>query len=181
QCVAELGFTEPLAYVACLLSAGNAPAIARPITSANLPEGCSLEEFLLTNFDVPVFDFGLDQTGLNLGKIDRVTDWPRGVRYSLGAVARFLVRCVDRGDALRGDLPEFIVINANHHLFRRFTDQFLLATDTPFATHVRKGRRQGGDDRLYHSAKYKYIEDDMRSFFGYDTEDDSICPGALGD
>jgi len=47
RCVAELGFTEPLAYVACLLSAGDAPAIARPITSANLAEGCSLEEFLI--------------------------------------------------------------------------------------------------------------------------------------
>src|ERR1035437_8193852 len=181
QCVAELGFIKPLHYVADMLTAGDAPAIAKPITSANLPPGCSLEEFLLTNFEVPLFDLGLDQTGLNLGKIDRVTDWPRDLRYSLGAVARFLVRCVDRGDALRGDLPEFMVINANHHIFRRFTDQFLLATDTPFATHVRKGRPRVGDDRLYHSAKYKYIEDDMRSFFGYDTEDDSICPVALGD
>jgi hypothetical protein len=96
-------------------------------------------------------------------------------------VARFLVRSVDRGDALRGDLPEFIVINANHHIFRRFTDQFLLATDTPFATHVRKGRPRVGDDRLYRSAKWKYIEDDMRSFFGYDTEDHSIPPIAVGD
>jgi hypothetical protein len=181
RCVAELGFTKPMHYVADLLSAGVAPAIAKPITSANLPPGCSLEEFLLTNFDVPIFDMGLDQTGLNLGKIDRVTDWPRDLRYSLGAVARFLVRCVDRADALRGDLPEFVVINANHHIFRRFTDQFLLATDTPFATHVRKGRPRVGDDRLYLSAKWKYIENDMRSFFGYDTEDDSICPVALGD
>jgi hypothetical protein len=181
QCVAELGFVKPLYYVADLLTAGDAPAIARPIASTNLPPGCSLEEFLLTNFDVPIFDFGLDQTGLNLGKIDRVTDWPRDLRYSLGAVARFLVRCVDRGDALRGDLPEFMVINANHHIFRRFTDQFLLATDTPFATHVRKGRPRVGDDRLYRSAKWKYIEDDMRSFFGYDTGDHSICPVALGD
>jgi hypothetical protein len=181
RCVAELGFTKPLHYVADLLAAGPAPAIAKPITSANLPPGCSLEEFLLTNFEVPLFDLGLDQTGLNLGKIDRVTDWPRDLRYSLGAVARFLVRCVDRADALRGDLPEFIVINANHHIFRRFTDQFLLATDTPFATHVRKGRPRVGDDRLYLSAKWKYIEDDMRSFFGYDAEDDSIFPVALGD
>jgi len=181
RCIAELGFTKPLHYVADLLTAGDAPAIAKPITSANLPPGCSLEEFLLTNFEAPLFDFGLDQTGLNLGKIDRVTDWPRDLRYSLGAVARFLVSCVDRGDALRGDLPEFIVINANHHLFRRFTDQFLLASDTPFATHVRKGRPRVGDDRLYRSAKCKYIEDDMRSFFGYDTGDDSILPIAAGD
>jgi hypothetical protein len=181
RCVAELGFTKPLYYVADLLSAGPAPATAKPITSANLPPGCSLEEFLLTNFDVPIFDLGLDQTGLSLGKIDRVTDWPRGLRYSLGAVARFLVRCVDRSDALRGDIPEFFVINANHHTFRRFTDQFLLASDTPFATHVRKGRPRTGDDRLYRSAKWKYIEDDMRSFFGYDTGDDSVLPVALGD
>ena len=181
QCVAELGFTKPLHYVADLLTAGDAPPIAKPITSANLPPGCSLEEFLLTSFDVPLFDFGLDQTGLNLGRIDRVTDWPRDLRYSLGAMARFLVRCVDRGDALRGDLPEFIVINANHHVFRRFTDQFLLATDTPFATHVRKGRPRVGDDRLYLSHKWKNTEDAMRSFFGYDAEDHSVPPIAVGD
>jgi acyl dehydratase len=181
QCVAELGFTEPLAYVACLLSAGDAPAIARPITSANLPKGCSLEEFLLTNFDAPVFDFGLDQTGLNLGKVERVTDWPRDLRHSLGTVARFLERCVERSDALRGPTPEFIVINANHHLFRRYTDQFLLASDTPFATHVRKGRPRVGDDRLYGSAKWQYTEDGMRSFFGYDNEDYSVQPVTAGD
>jgi hypothetical protein len=181
RCVAELGFIKPLHYVADLLSAGPAPAIAKPITSANLPAGCSLEELLLTNFEVPLFDFGLDQTGLNLGKIDRVTDWPRDLRYSLGAVARFLARCVERSAALRTDIPEFVVINANHHIFRRFTDQFLLASDTPFATHVRKGRPRVGDDRLYRSAKWKYTEDDMRSFFGYDTEDYSVSPIAVGD
>jgi len=37
QCVAELGFTKPLHYVADLLSSGDAPAIAKPITAANLP------------------------------------------------------------------------------------------------------------------------------------------------
>ena len=92
RCVAELGFTKPLHYVADLLTAADAPAIAKPITSANLPPGCSLEEFLLTNFDVPLFDLGLDQTGLNLGRVDRVTDWPRDLRYSLGAVARLARR-----------------------------------------------------------------------------------------
>jgi len=141
RCIAELGFTNPLHYVADLLTAGDAPAIAQPITSANLPPGCSLEEFLLTNFDVPLFDLGLDQTGLNLGKIDRVTDWPRDLRYSLGAVARFLVRCVDRGDALRGDLPEFIVITpitTSSGVHRPVSAGY----DTPFATHVRKGRRE---------------------------------------
>ena len=181
QCIAELGFAKPLRYVADLLSAGPPPAMAEAITSASLPEGCSLEEFLLTNFDVPIFDLGLDQSGLSLGRIERVTDWPRDLRYSLGAVARFLVRCVERSDALRGDLPEFHVINANHHTFRRFTDQFLLASDTPFATHVRKGRPRVGDERLYRSAKWRYTEDDMRSFFGYDTEDDSVPPVAAGD
>ena len=164
QCVAELGFTEPMHYVADLLAAGAAPAIAVPITSTSLPEG----------FDVPLFDFGLDQAGR---KIERVTDWPRDLRYSLGAVARLLVRCVERS----GGIAEFIVINANHHIFRRFTDQFLLASDTPFATHVRKGRPRAGDDRLYRSAKWKYIEDDMRSFFGYDAEDHGVPPIAVGD
>ncbi|MGA2198157.1 MAG: hypothetical protein ABSH40_23020, partial [Bryobacteraceae bacterium] len=181
QCVAELRFAKPLHYVADLLSAGPAPAIAKAITAANLPEGCSLEEFLLTNFDVPLFDFGLDQTGLNLGKIDRVTDWPRDLRYSLGAVARFLERCAERSDALPSPIPDFLVINANHHTFRRFTDQFLLASDTPFATHVRKGRPRLGEERLYRSHNWKCTEDAMRSFFGYDAADDSIFPIAMGD
>jgi len=101
----------------------------------------------MTDFDVPLFDFGLDQTGLNPGKIDRVTDWPRDLRYSLGAVARFLVRCVDRGDALRGDLPEFIVINANT------TSSGVSPTSSCWLPIRRsppcsKGRPRVGDDRL---------------------------------
>ena len=181
RCLAGLGFASPLHYVAELLSAGTAPVDARPIRSGDVPDGSSLHDFLLTNYDLLIFDFGLDQTGLNLGTVGRVTDWPRGLRYSLGAVARFLVRCVNRSDALRSRIPEFIVINANHHIFRHFTDQFLLASDTPFATHVRKGRPRVGDDRLYHSHKWKYTEDAMRSFFGYDTEDHSVPSIAAGD
>jgi hypothetical protein len=181
RCVAELGFANAVDYVAELLSAGTAPADARPITPGDVPDGNSLHDFLLTKYDLLIFDFGLDQTGLNLGQVDRVTDWPRDLRYSLGAVARFLVRCVDRGDALHGRIPEFIVINANHYIFRRFTDQFLLASDTPFATHVRKGRPRVGEDRLYRSHNWKNTEDAMRSFFGYDTEDQSVPPIAVGD
>jgi len=106
----------------------------------------------LTNFEVPLFDLGLDQTGLNLGKIDRVTDCRR-FRYSLEQWARFLVEMRRPRDALRGDLREFVVINANPHVFRPLHRPFLLATDTPSATHVRKrpaasGRRPSLTSRL---------------------------------
>jgi len=78
-----------------------------------------------------------------------VTDWPRDLRHSLGTVAGFLRGASSGSGCSPGPTPEFIVINANHHLFRRYTDQFLLASDTPFATHVRKGRPRVGDERLY--------------------------------
>ena len=181
KCVAELGFANAFDHVAELLSAGTAPADTRPIRPGDVPDGSSLYDFLLTNYDLLIFDFGLDRTGLNLGKVDRVTDWPRGLRHSLGAVARCLERCAERSNALQGRLPDFILINANHHLFRQFAGQFLLASETPFATHIRKGRPRVGEERLYRSHHWKYAEDGMRSFFGYDVEDDSIFPIAVGD
>jgi hypothetical protein len=181
RCVAELGFANALHHVGELLSAGAAPVDARPIRPGDVPDGNSLHDFLLTNYALLIFDFGLDQTGLNLGNVERVTDWPRGLRYSLGAVARCLERCAERSDALQGRIPDFIVINANHHLFRQFAGQFLLASETPFATHVRKGRPRLGEERLYRSHNWKYTEDAMRSFFGYDAADDSIPPMAMGD
>ena len=181
RCVAELGFAHALDYVPQLLSAGTAPLDARPIRPGDVPDGPSLHDFLLTNYDLLIFDFGLDQTGLNLGTVERVTDWPRGLRYSLGAVARCLERCAELSHAPRGRTPDFIVINANHHLFRQFVGQFLLASETPFATHVRKGRPRVREERLYRSNRWRDTEDAMRSFFGYDAEDDSVFPIAVGD
>ena len=73
------------------------------------------------------------------------------------------------------------MINANHHIFRSFVNQFLLLTFTPFATHVRKGRPRVGDERRYRSNSWKNTEDDMRAFFGYDLDDDRVPPVAVGE
>ena len=70
--------------------------------------------------------------------------------------------------------PDFLVLNANHHVFQQFVGQFLIATDTPFPTHVRKGRPRAGVSCLYRASAWKYSEDLMRSFFAYEEMDHSL-------
>ena len=185
--IAEMGFRGKLHYVADLLSSGTGPDCAAAIRAANIPDGTSLHDHLLASYDLLIFDFGLDPAGLGLGQIARVTDWPREQRYSLGAVARCLETSATASDALsrQGDhIPDFLVLNANHHIFQQFVGQFLIATDTPFPTHVRKGRARVGEERLYRSANWKYTYDLMCSFFAYDQADQSlpaVSPGGMID
>ncbi|HEY1496638.1 MAG TPA: hypothetical protein VGF49_18920 [Candidatus Solibacter sp.] len=172
RCIAEMGFEAPLEYAADLLTSGAPPENTKALAGGALPET------LLANYDLVIFDFSLDQAGLG-GKIaERVTDWPRDLRYSLGAVARCLEACAERAGAGGTRVPDVMVINANHHTFRNFVNQFLLLTFTPFATHVRKGRPRLGEERRYRSNTWKQTEDEMRSFFGYDV-DGSVPPVAI--
>ncbi len=158
RCIAELGFTHPL-------------------FDADL---ASDPEPLLANYDLLIFDFGLDPEGLQGSAAARVTDWPRELRYRLGDVAKLLEGCAERADSHRDHIPDFVVINANHHIFRQFAGQFLLLSETPYATHVRKGRPRTGEERLYRSHLWKYVEDEMRSFFGYGTWENSVPRITLG-
>ncbi len=179
RCIAEMGFSQPLHYVAELMTAGSAPACAAPIYAAN---GVALHQNLIANYNPIIFDFGLDQTGLNLDQVARVTDWPRDLRYSLGAVARYLEYCSEQSDALqreRGYIPDFLILNANHYIFQRFIRQFMLSTETPYPVRVRKGRPRVGEDRRYRGALWKINEDLMRSFFAYGEDRASItaAPG----
>lgn len=146
--IAELGFTQPLRYGA----AGTAD--------------------LLSGYTLLIFDFGLDPNGLNLSAEPRVSDWPRELRYSLGNTARLLETCVEECQALwesQTQIPEFLVLNAQHHVFKKFVEQFLVTPETPYNTHVRKGWPRVGDERLYRSHAWKNTEECMRSFFGYET------------
>lgn len=152
RCIDELGFTHPL------FNAGVTPA----------------PELLLADYDLLIFDFGLDPDALKLDNVARVTDWPRDLRYRLGDVAKSLEACALLADSHRAHVPDFLVINANHHIFRQFAGQFLLLSETPYATHVRKGRPRIGDERLYRGHTWKYVEDDMRSFFGYGTWENTV-------
>jgi hypothetical protein len=184
RCIAEMGFTQPLHYVAELLSAGGGSPGARPIQAADVPGGVSLAGHLLANYNPLIFDFGLDQTGLNLGTVARVTDWPRELRYSLGAVARCLEDCAQESDALqstRAQIPDFLVLNANHYVFQVFIAQFMLSTETPYPLHVRKGRPRVGEDRRYRGVVWKYNEDSMRAFFAYGEEDRTVPTVVPGD
>jgi len=165
RCIREMKFEHPL---------HNATSHADPTD-------------LIRNYDLLIFDFGLDRTGLNLDKVSRVTDWPRELRHSLGAVAGRLEECATSADAVAKDhaaIADFLVINANHHTFSQFVSQFLVAADTPYPTHVRKGKARVGEERLYRGANWKYTEDLMRSFFAYGEEDHSmatIAPGTVID
>jgi hypothetical protein len=178
RCIAEMGFCRKLHYVAELLST-TGPDSATAIRATDIPNGASLEDDLLASYDLLIFDFGLDPAGLGLGEIARVTDWPREQRYSLGAVARCLEGCALSGPG--SDAPDFLVLNANHHVFQQFAGQFLIATDTPYPTHVRKGRARASGDRLYGSANWKYTRDLLCSFFAYDHDDHSLRTVSAGD
>jgi len=174
RCIAEMGFETPLAYAAALLKSGPAPDGAKPIEAADLARA------LLADHDLLIFDLSLDAASLGGKPVERVTDWPRDLRYSLGAVARSLEACAERAGAGGTRVPDVLAINANHHTFRNFVNQFLLLTFTPFATHVRKGRPRVGEERRSRSNAWKCTEDSLRSFLGYDVEDDSAPPAALG-
>ncbi|HEV2688994.1 MAG TPA: hypothetical protein VGV35_10575, partial [Bryobacteraceae bacterium] len=156
QCIREMKFTRPLHYVAQSKNEAGPGVSARtwaPAPPGALPIDVKSEELpahLLANYDLLIFDLGLDKTGLNLEKVARVTDWPRELRYSLGAVAMCLERCAESADALSkqgAPMADFLVLNANHHTFSQFVTQFLIAADTPYPTHVRKGRARVGEGR----------------------------------
>lgn len=169
RAVPDMGFTEPLHYGSDLLSAGAAPSHAVPIEAGKIASGDA--------GDCIIFDFGLDATGLDLNRIQHVTDWPRDLRYSLGAVARLMERCALAGAALRKTrtpIPDFLVLNANHYLFQRFVDQLLISTETPYPLHVRKGRPRVGDEINYRGADWKYTRDLLCSYIAYDEPDHSI-------
>ena len=150
------------------------------------PEDPSFSRSLITNHDVLIFDFGLDAASLPSSNVPRVTDWPRDQRYRLGAIARCLASCAEECHTVSrstpsSSLPDFLVVNPNHHPFDQFVSQFLLTTKTPYNTRVRKGRARVGDERLYRSHRWKLTEEAMQSFFGYDVQDGSAHPLAPGD
>jgi hypothetical protein len=188
RCVAAMNFRQPLHFGETLLT-GPIPdgTEAVPVPSGESGQDGLFETRLLEDYDVLIFDFGVDSSGLNLAQISRVNDWPRDLRYSLGAVARLLRSCAEGSDALppsQRRLPDFLVINANHYVFDRFVSQYLLATPTPYNTRVRKGRPRLGEDRLYRSATFAQNLDLMRAYFGYDMDDPvapPIGPGAVID
>ena len=150
------------------------------------PEDPSFSRSLITNHDVLIFDFGLDAASLPSSNVARITDWPRDQRYRLGAIARCLASCAEECHTVSrstpsSSLPDFLVVNPNHHPFDQFVSQFLLTTKTPYNTRVRKGRARVGDERLYRSHRWKLTEETMQSFFGYDLQDGSVPPLAPGD
>jgi hypothetical protein len=178
--IAQMGFAQPLSYLSDLLTAGAVPDAAgvRPV---GLGEGMERYADLAANFDLLVFDFGLDRTGTGLpARIARVTDWPRSLRYSLGAVARCLRDCAEEIGARGARGPDFLVLNANHYVFDQFASRFLLLAQTPFHTRARKGRARSAEERLYRSPASKYTEESLRAFFGYDLEEDRVPVVAAG-
>jgi hypothetical protein len=188
-CVSHLGFTHRLRYLGDVMSAPPAsPASSPPIAVTG---GAATDDrfvhSLLGDHEVLIFDFGLDPRDLPSAKVSRITDWPRSLRYSLGAVARWLEACAEQCDTLSRStppprVPEFLVINANHgnYLFDRFVSQFLVTAETPYNTRVRKGRARLGRDRLYRGSRWKEIEEGLRASFGYDVRDTTVPPISLG-
>ena len=179
-CFRDLGFIRPLGWVPDLMSPP-LPELADGMaaTIEYGPEDPSFSRSLITNHDVLIFDFGLDAARLPSSNVVRVTDWPPEQRYRLGAIARCLASCAEECHTVsrstpNSSLPDFLVVNPNHHPFDQFVSQFLLTTKTPYNTRVRKGRARVGDERLYRSYRWKLTEETMQSFFGYDLQDGSV-------
>ena len=186
-CFRDLGFIRPLGWVPDLMCPP-LPELADGMaaTIEYAPEDPSFIRSLITNHDVLIFDFGLDAARLPSSNVVRVTDWPPEQRYRLGAIARCLASCAEECHMVSrstpsSSLPDFLVVNPNHHPFDQFVSQFLLTTKTPYNTRVRKGRARVGDERLYRSHRWKLTEETMQSFFGYDLQDGSVPPLAPGD
>jgi hypothetical protein len=179
-CVSNMGFSHPVHYLPDVVS-----------RSSRLPDGippappAGARRDWAAGYALLIFDFGLDEAGLAGKEVLRVTDWPRELRYSLGAVARHLEACAESCDETRRSSPgralaDFLVINGNPPFFDQFTSQFLLTTRTQYNTRVRRGRARLGDERLYKSHRWKDIEEAMRAFFGYDATDDSVPAIGMG-
>ena len=186
-CFRDLGFSRPLGWMPDLMCSP-LPELADGVAAAIEygPEDPSFSRSLITNHDVLIFDFGLDAASLPSSNVARITDWPRDQRYRLGAIARCLASCAEECHTVSrstpsSSLPDFLVVNPNHHPFDQFVSQFLLTTKTPYNTRVRKGRARVGDERLYRSHRWKLTEEAMQSFFGYDLQDGSVPPLAPGD
>jgi hypothetical protein len=186
-CFRDLGFSRPLGWVPDLMCSPP-PKLADGVAAAIEcgPDDPSFSRTLITNHDVLIFDFGLDAASLPSSDVVRITDWPRDQRYRLGAIARCLASCAEECHPVSrsrpaASLPDFLVVNPNHHPFDQFVSQFLLTTKTPYNTRVRKGRARVGDERLYRSHRWKLTEEAMQSFFGYDVQDGSAPPIAPGD
>jgi len=177
--VAELGFLNPLHYVMAVVSPEIVVKGAVPVKCDN---GEQLED-VLADYDLVLFDLGLDN-GLKVSQTrSRVTDWPRGGRYSIGQVARLIQTFAEHSEERsqsRKRIPEVLVLNGNHHIFSSFIGRFLLTVNTPYTTRTRKGRPRVGSDRLYRSAGWKGIEDHFRAVFGYDSDLHPASPVELG-
>jgi len=175
-CVGGMGF-QPMHYLSDVMSC--------PTEVLAAPANASAPNELLTNYELLIFDLGLDAAGLKQAEVRRITDWPRELRYSLGAVARRLESCAEESNKIfksgsQKPMADFLVVNANHYVFDQFVSHFLIATQTPYNTHVRKGRPRVGDDRLYKSHRWMYTDEMMRSFFGYDADTSSVPRIAVG-
>jgi hypothetical protein len=168
KCVCKMGFPT-LSYLASLMPEF---PLTDYLTPCRLSDGAHAAADLSV-YDLIFVDFGLDGHAPGAARnARRVTEWPRELRHRLGTVADQLARFAE----IPGDFgqPSVLVLNGNHHLFSEFVSHFLVAADTPYNTHVRKGRFRKPSERLYFSNRWKCTEERMRSFFGYGLPDAGV-------
>jgi hypothetical protein len=151
-----------------------------PVESLSRPPEATDAAFarsLVATHDVLIVDLGLDAAALTRPSA-RITDWPRALRYRIGAVAELLEACTEQCHELFAGSPErapdFVVVNANPWVFHSFVSQFLFTTQTPYNIQVRKGRPRLGSDRLYRSHRWKTTEEELSALFGYRVRDSDL-------
>lgn len=178
-CIRDMGFERQLSHVPELLVEAGEDTGSTPLSESAPGKRADA----LMDYDLVIFDLGLDSKSAGRHDPQRVTDFPRPHRYSIGRVARLIREFAERSDELARHgkaAPDVLVINANHHIPNQFVSRFLLAVTTPYTTRTRKGRARVGNEKLYRSAAWKNIEDQMRTWFGYGEEEYLPAPAEPG-
>ena len=119
------------------------------------------------------------RSGLNLGTVARVTDWPRELALqpgSSGALSGSMRRTKRRLSANRAaESRTFWFSTPNHYVFQRFHRAVsALHRDAIPMCMCGKAGREWARTAAIEASVWKYNEDLLRSFFAYDQEDHSL-------
>ena len=133
-CFRDLGFIRPLGWVPDLMSPP-LPELADGMAAIIEygPKDPSFSRSLITNHDVPIFDFGLDAARLPSSKVLRVTDWPpepalspgrnrsmfgilrRGMSHGISIDAKLVSAGLPRGQSQPSFVRSIRVAVSAHH------------------------------------------------------------------
>ena len=180
----RMGFARPVTYLidSCRRPRARLATTRHPLSREEAADDVHART-LIDAHDALIFDFALIRPRARR-TITRVGEWPRELRFALGAVARHLRSCAEQCHAVsRGARSNSPSVRASEHQRKRVRTVCLAVPaphDTPHRTEVRTGRARVGQERLYPSERWKRTEQVMRSAFGYDIRETVVPRISLG-